>query len=331
MHDWRHILIGVDLAAGDELVADEPAADSLVAVRKGIEVAKAIGAELTFASVLNVPTLTTEDIVEESAEAALTHHAEEVLGKFVEQAKQVGVTAHARILTGRAWQALVHEAERVRPDLMLIGVGTKTIAKRYIFGGTALKLVRKCPTPVWIAGPAEGHDPPTILVADDLSDVGEECLRTAVALAQLMHARLLVLHAVEFPLDRRLFRTGVSKEELQAYREKVREDARDEVLERLRETDYRTVGPGVNVEIHAGPPDVVIEEAIEEHDVDLLIIGTSRKGGLASMLLGSTIESLLPRIECSLLAIKPDETGGSSTSLPTQPASAADDNGIGNE
>jgi len=262
--------------------------------------------------VLKIPVLSTEDIVEDSAEASLRRAATDVLSGLVEQAHEQGVSAEYRLLSGRSWQALAAEAQRTRPDVVLVGVGSKTIAKRFIYGGTALKLVRKCPTPVWVVGPAEGHDPPTILVADDLSEVGMEAMRVAVSIAQVVHARLLVLHAVEFPLDHRLFRTGLPQSEIEAYRERVREDARQQVLERLRETDYRTVGPGVQVHVKNGPPDVVIEATLQEFDVDLLVIGTSRPGGIAGMLLGTTIESLLPRIDCSLLAIKPDDFTGMS-------------------
>ena len=322
MQNWRHILVGVDLAAGDQLVAETPAADSLIAVRKGIELAATIGAKLTFVSVLKIPILTTEDIVEDSAEAALQRDATKVLCGLVEQASEKGVTAEYKLLSGRAWQALVAEAHWSKPDVVLVGVGTKTIAKRFIYGGTALKLVRKCPTPVWVVGPAERHEPPTILVADDLSEVGMEAVRVAVSVAQVVHARLLVLHAVEFPLDYRLFRTGLPQAEIEAYRERVREDARQQVLERLRETDYRTIGPGVQVHVKNGPPDVVIEAALQEFDVDLLVIGTSRPGGIAGMLLGSTIESLLPRIDCSLLAIKPADFTGMSPPTAGSPLAA---------
>ena len=53
--------------------------------------------------------------------------------------------------------------------------------------------------------------------------------------------------------------------------------------------------------------DGVIADAIEEHDVDLLVMGTIARGGIPGFLLGNTAERLFSQINCSVLAIKPDD------------------------
>ena len=54
-----------------------------------------------------------------------------------------------------------------------------------------------------------------------------------------------------------------------------------------------------------GRADEQIVKAIEEHEIDVLIIGTAGRSGLSGFLFGNTIERLLPQINCSVIAVKP--------------------------
>jgi nucleotide-binding universal stress UspA family protein len=49
----------------------------------------------------------------------------------------------------------------------------------------------------------------------------------------------------------------------------------------------------------------VIQELVERHAADLLVMGSVSRGGIAGLLLGNTAERLLDRVHCSLLTIKP--------------------------
>jgi universal stress protein E len=55
------------------------------------------------------------------------------------------------------------------------------------------------------------------------------------------------------------------------------------------------------------PPDVAIMNCIEQHDIDLLVMGTVGRTGVSGIITGNTAERLLPRIPCSLLAVKPPD------------------------
>ena len=92
-----------------------------------------------------------------------------------------------------------------------------------------------------------------------------------------------------------------------AYREKCHSEAEEELQARLATTDYRTVQAGIQVKIVAGQSDGIIVDAIEEHDVDLFVMGTISRGGIPGFLIGNSAERLFPQITCSVLAIKPDD------------------------
>lgn len=305
MQQWRQALVVLDLSGNGAVVADALSPQAEGVFERALWLGRTVGTELTLLSVLKLPWLSTLDLVEASAEVTLVGRARELLDQLASRAAADGVHAHVEVISGHPAQDVLREAVRRRPDVVLVAGEAESGRRPRRVGAIPLKIVRKSPAPVWVVQPDRGASPPAILVADDLSEVGQEALRLGVAAAALQHARLVVLHAIEFPLDRRLFRTGLGPQELEAYREKVRSDAQQAVTERLRETDYRTIGPGVQVHVRAGPADVVIEEALEEFAVDLLVIGTKARGGLAGMLLGSTVESLLPVTSCSVLAVKP--------------------------
>lgn len=53
-----------------------------------------------------------------------------------------------------------------------------------------------------------------------------------------------------------------------------------------------------------GAPESVIAQVAENEDVDLVIMGTIARTGIQGLLIGSTAESVLRNIECSVLVVK---------------------------
>ncbi|MFG0335578.1 MAG: universal stress protein [Maioricimonas sp. JB049] len=310
MQGFSKVIVGVDVA--DPQADDEPALSAATqeAVDRGIWLVAQNGAAIHFLSVLEEPRLETEDLVEDTYARELTKHAESVLAELKQTAAGKGVTATTAIANGRAWYELIRAAVTTDADLVVTGNRSHSTARRLIFGSTSMKLLRKCPCPVLVLRSERNHaedEPPTIVVADDLTEVGEQCLHLAVAFAQLYNARLLAVHALELPLERPLLRSGMVEEEVKKYRQKSRDDAQQQLLERLSGTDYRTIEAGTLTEVEIGPAETVIVDAIAKHSADLLIMGTVARGGLPGILIGNTAERLLPEIDCSILALKPDD------------------------
>jgi len=191
-------------------------------------------------------------------------------------------------------------------DLVIVGTKERGAAHRALFGSTAMKLLRHCPCMVLVCRPDSDEPVATIVVADDCGEVGKRALQEGVSLAQIMDARLLVVHAIQYTLSSALRRVETSQEELDAYKQRIRDEAEKAVSERLAQTDYRSLQQGVQIEITAGSPDIVIDEAIRQHDAELLVMGTSGHSGIKGFLIGNTAERLLPQLRCSVLAIKPD-------------------------
>lgn len=55
-----------------------------------------------------------------------------------------------------------------------------------------------------------------------------------------------------------------------------------------------------------GEPEAVIPEFVVAEGVDLVVMGTVARGGIAGLLIGNTAERMLRKLPCSVLAVKPE-------------------------
>jgi len=297
MFGFRKVLIGVDPVPSEdhpeELVLSAPTRE---AVDLALRAAESSRTELTFLTVLDAA-------AHEEDNAAVDRMLESLVG----EASQRNVTARAQVATGRSWMEIIKAVLRDGHQMVIVGSPRQSPARRLMLGSTGSKLLRKCPCPVWVVRPKEPWNIRTVIVADDLTEVGRHCLDLGVSAARLLDARLLVLHAVHYPLSGPLRHMGTPDEQIEDYREKTRQEAEQRLNERLSMTDYRTISQGARIEVAAGQPDLIIEAAIEEHSADLLVMGTIARGGIPGLLVGNTAERLFPVIDCSVIAVKPDD------------------------
>lgn len=81
-------------------------------------------------------------------------------------------------------------------------------------------------------------------------------------------------------------------------------DARERILVELGDAELERPP---EIRVISGSPEPAIMELIEQESIDLLIMGTIGRAGIRGVLTGNTAERLLPRLQCSMLAVKPDE------------------------
>jgi len=62
-----------------------------------------------------------------------------------------------------------------------------------------------------------------------------------------------------------------------------------------------------NVHMIEGEPADAIPGFAQKNDVDLIVMGTVARSGVSGMVMGNTAERILDRMECSVLALKPED------------------------
>lgn len=308
---FRNILVGIDLTHYDATTL-QPSTVAAAVVRQAMWLGAKTSARLTFFSALNLgpealPQMEGTDLRELTTSAEKT--AAKILRGLIQQARSQGIEAEGKMALGKGWLELVRQALRDRYDLVLIGTRDRTGLNWMLFGSTAVKVLRRCPCPVWVVKPDGEPSPLKILVASGLDPAAEEGLRLAAELARAAPAVIYLLHVVDFPLDRHWATALPDAREL-AYRRRVREHAVGELEGQIDRAGARSLTPPVQVHLadEIGIlPDEGILNFLRTQPIDLMVMGTIGRGGIAGVMIGNTAERLLSQLSCSLLAVKPKD------------------------
>ena len=307
MPEVKKILVGIDLSHGDHLVSKELSPETLGAVAQATELARENSAQLTFCAVVDLDPHALAYLEEEDPNALvdLAAQAEQVLLGLVQTAKAQGViTVASTHAFGKSWVELIKQVLRGHHDLLMVGTRKLSGLQRLLLGSTSLKLMRNCPCPVWITKPHVTSPVNRILVADDLTDVGARLVRIGSVVAKARGAELHVLHALEYPWDPD---ATVTEPKQVAYRQKSRARAEAELAKHLACSEAQVLSKPPQVVIREDLAENAILKYIEQQQIDLLVMATIARSGLAGFLMGNTAERLMPQLACSVVAIKPDD------------------------
>jgi len=301
MKRFRNIVVGVDLANDDQLVADKLSDATSAAIDDGLWLAKHNDAKLIFFNALEVPEYARFVAQEQpDVESTLIADCEDRMAAIAQRAKAENIDADHVLAFGKSWVELIRQILKQQHDLVITGTRQRGAAASVLFGSTGMKLLRKCPCPVWITKPCQGRQMTSILVANDLSPVSECALELGVSMAELHQAQLHVLHVLELGLGRR---------EWDSYeiRVRARAEASKKLEAQLARVDVGRLQKPPSIDIVVDAADTAIVHRIEQSGIDLLVMGTVGRGGISGVLVGNTAERLLPRIQCSVLAVKPSD------------------------
>lgn len=295
MIQFRKVLVAVDIDYKSGTIADTGA----VAVREALTTARRDNAEVTFMHVINSPGNKQASGAPDTSTAAGKQHAAalKILETLQADAGE-DLRSQTAIRFGEHWREILHAVVEENHDLVVIGTRKRSLAGRLLFGSTGNKLLRLCPCPVWVVKDEPRPEHPTVLIAHDLTPVGEAALSIAAALKQQFDgADVKVLHVVEHP-EAAHFLDTVARDE----RQRRLDDARATI-----EAQCRSLLPeGTwDITITDGNAYARILEHLEKHPVDLLVMGTVARQGIKGLLTGNTAENVLPWANCSVIAIKP--------------------------
>ncbi len=303
MKRFKNILVAVDLSSDDQFVADDLSSATAEAIEQGLWLSNLNSASLTFFYVLEV-SARTERLIEESrgSNTNVKDQAQEALAKCVDRARKLGIDAHGHVKIGKSWVEIIRQVLREEHDLVIAGTRQRRDVEQLVLGTTGLKLLRKCPCPVWVTKPLKRDHFSSILVATDFSPAADVSLELGISMAQLQGAELHVLHVLEFGRDDHLKLIQHSEKDSIDYRERVRADAIGRLEQCVAAAD---LPQEPHSHLLVGNADEVILRQLDKHDVDLLVLATLARTGISGVLVGNTAERLLPKTPCSILAVKP--------------------------
>jgi nucleotide-binding universal stress UspA family protein len=142
--------------------------------------------------------------------------------------------------------------------------------------------------------------PKSILVATDFSQPSTAALNYAKMLAGALGASLHVLHVMEDPL------LGIKWPDYECPIPVIRKQLEREAAEHLDELLTADERAKLKVSLTAewGKPYAKVLSFAEEHNIDLIVMGTHGRGALEHALMGSVAERVVRHAVCPVLTIR---------------------------
>ena len=296
MNTFTSILVDIDATA-----TVQPA------LERAAEVARKCGAPLRVVDVMSAPA-EARRALREDLEDELMARRREKLARLAYGLRDV--VAETDILSGTPADALVEDVARFGHDL-LVRSHARDIAARgpKPFGPVDVQLFRRCPCPVWAVGPGAPPAHPRIVGAIDVSTgdpvaqgLNRRIIDLALLLMRLQEGSLILLHGWE-PFAERRVASHASDQEYSAYLDSTRHRVKQDLVALAQSFGNRLAG--TQLELRRGRIEDVLPEFVVAEGVDLVVMGTKGRTGIARHFRGNTVERLLDRLPCSLVAVKP--------------------------
>jgi nucleotide-binding universal stress UspA family protein len=313
MHRFRNILVAID--------ADRPAEGVLA---RASRLARQNGASVTLIAVVeDLPWYTRLVLpTADELQSLIVRDRAETLERLAGPLERDGVAVSSDVLRGRCHIEMVRRVLRGGHDLLMKEAEPN---ESVLFGSTDMHLLRTCPCPVWLVKPGHGDRPFSQVLAPvdpapppDVTDVlhiredpapkdpalDAQILELAGSLAEGDGAEFHVVHAWSAPGE------GFVRGDpmlAQGQVDRYVEDSRAEAEKALDDLLARAGGaPGrCSAHLLKGDPADVIAGFAKSGGVDLIVMGTVARTGIGGLLIGNTAETVLQRVDCSVLAVKP--------------------------
>ena len=222
-----------------------------------------------------------------------------------------GVDVEVEVLRGVAFLEVVRAVLRRQHDMVIMAADSWQGLRWIPFGSTSMHLMRKCPCPVWVTQPQAGKrfgrimvavDPPLSSSAPGPLDV--KLLEIASSLARRENCGLDIVNAWDFTGNDLLTSQSLTSAAIRADLVEKNRALHTLAVERLLDAvDLSDVA--AEVHLPKGQPSLVIPTLVKQHDVDLIVMGTTTRTGIAGLFIGATAEDVLQQVDCSVLTVKP--------------------------
>ena len=208
-----------------------------------------------------------------------------------------GVAATTHSVQGPLLTSITERARAVDADLLVLGASQAGYLRQWLLGATAERLLRKTTVPMLFVRQQPHTAYHTVLVTIDFSDGATRALELARAICP--KARLILLHACEFPFEGKMRFAGVDDDAVWKYRQSIRREAlqRLQTLAAETELDPAQWQPVVT---HGDPVHDIVQQQLD-HDADLVVVGKHGAGMTEDLLLGSVTQQVLGRVLSDVL------------------------------
>ena len=235
--------------------------------------------------------------------------------ELVATIKQQGVDSRSQVVSGTPFLEILRQVLRGGHDLVILTAEGKGGVKERLFGSTSMHLMRKCPCPVWVVKPSASARYKRILAAvdttSDFPDARRDSLnpmimQLASSLAQMDDSELHLVQVWSvFGEGYMEVRGELSEKSVRKWRKESKKQYAIQLNNLMTGVDLKGLKVRRHLPRNDDPSRAIIKLAKSEK-IELLVMGTVCRTGLAGFFIGNTAEKVLSEVNCSVLTVKPE-------------------------
>jgi nucleotide-binding universal stress UspA family protein len=253
--------------------------------------------------ILNVADTTQGGVLKLQSDSvdSLEENGEQIVSDAAERAHQRGVDTVTEVARGEPYRTIIDYAETQGVNLVVMPTHGRRGLERFLLGSTTERVVRRADVPVLTLSPDDDakitHPYQNVLVPTDGSDCANQALAIGVDVADAEGAALHLLSAIAIAALGVDVRTDIQMDLL--------EESATELLDEAAKFAADAGVEPTSKEIEYGPSiHKVILAYIEEHDIDLVVVGTHGRTGFDRYVLGSVTEYLVRTSPIPVLTVR---------------------------
>lgn len=290
------------------LIAVDGSDEARRAARRGLHLARVFDATVTVLSVVERKAL---QLTETSAEEAeLRERGERALTEIEELASELGQSVTTTLTEGKPAVRISEYAVEQDADLIVVGRQGLTGLGRRLLGGVTEQVLHRSDVPVFVV-PDEGADGEIeadysrVLVTTDGSENADAAIPHGTAIARRYDSDVHVLNVVDIQAAGGVFHAGGLETEFVE-----RLDARGQATVDSAASKIEDAAPALSVTtaverttsfegVAAG-----VREYVQNHDIDLVVMGSHGRSNLRRQLIGSVASTVLRTVDVPVLVVK---------------------------
>jgi nucleotide-binding universal stress UspA family protein len=253
--------------------------------------------------VLNVADTTQDGLLEIRGDDvdALEREGDRIVREAAEQADEQGVETVTEVARGEPYHEIVDYAERHGLELIVMPTHGRRGLERFLLGSTSERVVRRADVPVLTMRPDDdvtiSHPYQDVLVPTDGSDCANQALAIGVDVADAEDAALHLLSVIAI--------TALGADARPDIRMEMLEESANELLDEAAAFADDAGVDAASTAVEYGPSiHRAILTYIDDHDIDLVLVGTHGRTGFDRYVLGSVTEYLVRTSPIPVLTVR---------------------------
>ncbi|GEM74580.1 universal stress protein UspE [Vibrio sagamiensis] len=207
----------------------------------------------------------------------------------------------------RPYEAIIAEVFGGKHDIVIKGTRKHAVLESVIFTPTDWHLLRKCPVPVLLIKNANWPQHANILASVHVGsenpthiDLNDKMVDRLLEITQRLDAQAYLVNA--YPVTPANITIELPEFDPTSYSDAVRGHHLTS-MKALRQKHYIDEEHTI---VEEGLPEDVIPSAVEKLNAAMVILGTTGRTGLSAVFIGNTAEHVIDKINCDVLALKPE-------------------------